>query len=308
VPALPWTNPDWLAEATTWICQRAEVVGEIEQPHVRSWSTVLRVPTTEGDLYFKAVTAIRRFEAPLTGLLAELQPGRVPEVVAVDAERGWMLMRDGGSRLRELVETRADLHHWERLLPDYADLQIEIAFLAENLVALGVHDERLAILPGHFRELLATRPKGLTADEHQRLIDAVPLVDDMCRELAAHGIPETIQHDDLHDGQVFVRDGGYRFFDWGDSCVSHPFHSLTVILRQVARKLDLEPGGSELRRLRDAYLEPYGDLQSVADLAYRTGTIARSLACYRDEEGALEAAYGLKLFLAGGPIGAWQGG
>ena len=138
----------------------------------------------------------------------------------------------------------------------------------------------------------------------------------MCRELAAYGIPETIQHDDLHDGQVFVSDGRYRIFDWGDSCVSHPFHSLTVILRMIAWQRDLEPGGRELQRLRDAYLEPFGQLQAAAELAYRTGTIARNLASHRertalgaefiDEEDATDTGYGLRLFLAGGPIGTWQ--
>jgi Phosphotransferase enzyme family len=280
---------------------------------MRPWSTVLRVPTTDGDLYFKAVSAIHVFEAALTGLLAELQPGRVAEVVATDAERGWMLLCDGGSRLRELVGTRADLHHWERLLPGYAQLQIEMAPHAIRLLELGVPDERLAVLPEHFRELLATHPTGLTREEHQRLIDAAPRVEDMCRELATYGIPGTIQHDDLHDGQVFVSSGRYRIFDWGDSCVSHPFHSLTVILRMIAWQRDLEPGGRELQRLRDAYLEPFGHLQAAAELAYRTGTIARSLAWHRmvtagvmrseDETGA---GYGLKLFLAGGPIGTWQ--
>jgi hypothetical protein len=307
VPELPWTSPEWLSEATAWIREHADVAGDIEQPHVRPWSTVLRVPTTEGDLYFKAVSAVHRYEAALTWLLAEKQPDRVAEVVAVDAERGWMLMRDGGTRLRELIETRADLHHWERLLPDYAQLQIEVAPQAETLVELGVPDERLAVLPDHFRELLATRPKGLTSDEHQRLTDAVPRVDDLCRELAGYGIPETIQHDDLHDGQVFVRNGHYRVFDWGDSCVSHPFHTLTVTLRMIAWQRDLEPGGRELQRLRDAYLEPFGLLQSAADLAYRTGTIARSLAWGRMTIDQPTGAHGgLKLFLANGPIGAWQ--
>ena len=312
---LPWTRPEWLSKATAWIRERADVAGDIEQPHVRPWSTVLRVPTTDGDLYFKAVSAIHIFEAALTTLLAELQPDRVTEVVAMDARRGWMLMRDGGTRLRELVTTPADLHHWERLLPGYAQLQVEMAPHAERLLGLGVPDERLAVLPEHFRELLATNPKGLTREEHQRLIDAAPRVDDMCRELAAYGIPETIQHDDLHDGQVFVSSGRYRIFDWGDSCVSHPFHSLTVILRMIAWQRDLEPGGRELQRLRDAYLEPFGHLQAAAELAYRTGTIARSLASHRertargveflDEDDAARAGYGLKLFLADGPIGTW---
>src|SRR5437016_1843638 len=128
---LAWEDSAFLAAARTWIESPLaglglELAGVIGQPHVRLWSTVLRVPTAEGDVYFKAVAPIHRFEAALTGLLAELQPGRVPEVIAVDAERGWMLMRDGGTRLRELVETRADLHHWERLLPEYAQLQIEM--------------------------------------------------------------------------------------------------------------------------------------------------------------------------------------
>jgi hypothetical protein len=154
VSELPWTSPEWLSEATGWIRERADVAGDIEQPHVRWWSTVLRVPTTDGDLYFKAVSAVHLFEPALTALLAELQPARVPEVVAMDAERGWMLMRDGGTRLRELVATRAELHHWERLLPGYAQLQIEMTPHAARLLALRVPDERLAVLP-ELRELLA---------------------------------------------------------------------------------------------------------------------------------------------------------
>jgi Phosphotransferase enzyme family len=313
---LLWTDPAWLAEATAWIRERVDVAGEIEQPHVRWWSTVLRVPTAEGDLFFKAVAPIHRFEAALTARLAQLQPGRVPELVDVDPERGWLLMRDAGTRLRELVTTPADLHHWERLLPDYAQLQIDVAPYADELLRLKVPDERLSLLPEHLQELLDTRPAGLTDDEHRRLVAAVPRVEEMCRTLAGAGIPPTIQHDDLHDGQVFVRNGRYLVFDWGDSCVSHPFHSLTVVLRALAWKLDLPPGGVQLQRLRDAYLEPFGAGADLAELAYRTGTIARALAWHRmvaarepefvDEDDAAAASYGLKLFLEGGPIGSWR--
>jgi hypothetical protein len=312
---LPWTQPGWLATATAWIRERANLVGEIEQVHVRWWSTVLRAPTIDGDLYFKAAAPAFRFEAPLTAKLSKLQPKRVPELVDVDVDRGWLLMRDGGTRLRELLQTAAELHHWESLLPEYAQLQIDVAPHAEELLALGVPDERLSVLPERFRTLLAHRPEGLTAREYERLVAAAPELEAMCHELAGHGIPETIQHDDLHDGQIFVQDGRYLFFDWGDSCISHPFHTLAVTLRAAAAKFDLEPGGPELRRMRDAYLEPFGDLQDAAELAYRTGTIARSLAWQRyvsaagdlaDEDDRTAVAYGLKLFLAGRPIGSWR--
>lgn len=312
---LPWTEPAWLAEAEAWIRERAKVVGELDQFHVRSWSTVIRVPTRDEDLYFKAVANGFMFEPPLTAKLAELRPDRVPALVDIDPERGWMLMRDAGRRLREVVLTPADLRHWELALPRYAELQIATGPVAGELLALGVPDARLSVLPGQLRALLTEPVLGLGPEEHERAVAALHEFEAMCRELAGYGIPETIQHDDLHDGQVFVHDGRYRFFDWGDSCVSHPFHSLTVTLRATAAKFDLEPGGREVQRLRDAYLEPFGDLGEAADLAYRTGTVGRALAWDRfarsgfpqtEPEDDLATAYGLKLFLQNGLLGSWR--
>ena len=313
---LSWTEPEWLAGAAAWIRARVDVRGEIEQPHVRWWSTVLRVPTSEGSFFFKAVAPVHGFEPALTARLAELQPGRVTEVVDVDPERGWFLMRDAGTRLRELLESPADLHHWERVLPEYGRLQLEVAPYADEFLSLGTPDERLAVLPDLFRELLATRPHGLTEDEYRQVLDAVPRFEEMCLELAEDGLPETIQHDDLHDGQVFVRNDRYLVFDWGDSCVSHPLLSLTVTLRSTAAAFDLEPGGPELRRLRDAYLEPFARGPEIADIAYRVGTVARAIAWKRMvdpreaehlSESDLESpAYGIRLFLRGGAIGTWR--
>jgi hypothetical protein len=315
LPDLRWTEPEWLSGAEAWIRDRADVTGELDQFHVRWWSTVIRVPTRREDLYFKAVANGFLFEPPLTAKLFELKPDRVTEVVDIDAGRGWMLMRGAGRRFREVVLTRADLRHWELALPRYAELQLAAAPLADEVLALGVPDSRLSVLPGQLRAVLAQPVRGLEPEEQERLLAALPRFEDMCRELAAYGIPETIQHDDLHDGQVFLREGRYLFFDWGDSCVSHPFHSLTVALRANAAKFELEPGGAELGRLRNAYLEPFGDLQEAADLAYWTGTVGRALAWdrfvrsgfdYTEPEDDLATAHGLKLFLAGGPIGTWR--
>jgi Phosphotransferase enzyme family len=310
-----WTEPEWLAGAEAWIRERADVAGELDQFHVRWWSTVIRVPTPSEDLYFKAVAKGFMFEPPLTAKLFELKPDRVTAVVDVDVERGWMLMRDAGRRFREIVNSPADLRHWELALPRYAELQLAAAPLADELLALGVPDARLSVLPDQLREVLAQPVRGLTPAQQERVLEALPEFEAMCRELAAYGIPETIQHDDLHDGQVFLRDGRYLFFDWGDSCISHPFHSLTVTLRANAARLGLEPGGPELQRLRDAYLEPFGDLQEAANLAYWTGTVARALAWdrfvrsgfrYTEPDDDLATAYGLKLFVENGPIGSWR--
>ena len=311
---LLWTRPGWRSEAEAWIRAHAEVAGEIEQPHVRPWSTVMRVPTAAGDVWFKAVSAVHHFEPGLSALLAELRPDRVPDVIALDRDRAWMLLGDGGTRLRDLPAT---VEHWERVLPRYAELQIAAAPHMTDLLALGVPDMRLAGLRSRLEEMLSQPPEGLSSDEHRLMLARLPEVEAMAEHLAAHGIPETIQHDDLHDGQVFVRDGQYLVFDWGDACVSHPFHSLTVILRAAAWKLELQPGGRDVLRLRDAYLEPFGapsELAPIAETAYRTGTLARALAYHRflasreaeDQEDAEAVAYGVQRFLERGPIGTWE--
>lgn len=207
----------------------------------------------------------------------------VPELVATDLARGWMLMRDGGVRLREIVEQERDLGRWLELLPSYAELQLDLAADADELVALGAPDRRLAVLPVQLERLLVELG-GLAADEQERL-DAFALdAERMCRELAAVGIPETIQHDDLHDGQVFVRDGRYRFLDWGDSCVSHAFFSMSVTLEGfLAWGLDDVEGSVDVTPFRDAYLSRYAscasrdDLEAAYATAVRLGWVCRAL-------------------------------
>lgn len=318
---MQWLEPQWRDEAETWIRERAQVSGRIEQPHVYPWSTVLRVPTADGDLWFKAVSPQHAFEPELGVLLAEAFPDRVTELIAIDPERRWMLMRDAGTRLREL--DRAGLHDWEAVLPRYAEIQIALGPRAAELLELGVPDQRIAGLANEVeaileddRALLLDEPEGLTSAQREELQARMPELRGLVQELQAAGIPETIQHDDLHDGQVFVKDRRYVISDWGDSCVSHPFHTLTVTLRAIAWKRKLEPGCESLLRLRDAYLEPYDADAALADLAYRTGTLGRALAWHRhmqgrepeewDREDAESVPYGLRLFLENGPIGTWE--
>jgi hypothetical protein len=324
---LTWTDPAWLRQATSWIRSHATVSGAIAQPHVRWWSTVLAVPTPEGLLWFKAAAPVHAFEPGLVELLGRVAPGSVPELVALDRDRGWMLMRDAGERLREQMHAREDLSRWAEVLPRYAELQLAVVPCRDDLFAVGVPDQTLAVLPELLerlladQELLVSGPDTLSPEEYERVLERVPAFVAMRDELAAFGIPETIQHDDLHDANVFVRDGRYVFFDWGDSSVAHPFQTLVVTLRYLAWRFELEPRAPELERARDAYLEPWTqfgthrDLRRAFDLAYQVGTVSRALAHHRfltarepelrgDE--AVAVANGLRLFLAGGPIGTWS--
>ena len=288
-----WRQPEWRARAIRWAERRlAErgiaITGPPDQIHLRTWSTVIRVPTDAGAIFFKAVWPPLRFEAALTAALAKWAPDDVGLALAVDARRGWLLLEDGGERLREVLARDRDLRHWHRILPRYAALQIALAPHARRALALGTPDRRAKALARQYAALLE-RPallrvglkEGLTKTQDSMLRRLAP-------ELEAWGhalelVPDTIQHDDLHDGQVFVKDGRYRILDWGDSCVSHPFLSMSVVERSVAYTLGLEPGSREIARLRDMYLEPFTAfasaqrLRAVYPIAIRLGWISRAL-------------------------------
>ncbi len=154
--------------ASNWRGSVPLAAGVIDQLHVRPWSTVMRVPTDRGDLYFKANTPLLQHEAALVTILAARRPDCVPPLLAVDLERGWMLMADAGTRLREFVERERDLSCWLEILPLYAGLQIDLADQVDEMVAAGVPDLRLSRLPLLYEQLLESLVE-LPVDDRRRL-------------------------------------------------------------------------------------------------------------------------------------------
>ncbi|GAA3741448.1 aminoglycoside phosphotransferase family protein [Micromonospora maritima] len=296
--ATGWDAPGWRESAARWVAEQLgrhgrRVAGPTEE-RVRPWSVVWRVPTDDGDAWFKANSAGTRYEAGVSAALSRLAPGRVPDPLAVDAGRGWSLLPEGGRTLRHVLAADPDPRHWERILPAYADLQRASAAHAGELLALGLPDHRPEVLPGLFTDLLDDtdslllgREGGLTPETLARLRAHADRYARDCRRLADLGIGPAVQHDDLHDGNIFVAAGGPRFFDWGDASLAHPFGTLLVTLRSVAHAFDLSAGDPALLRLRDAYLEAWTDrhdraaLREAAALATTVTTVSRSLSWRR---------------------------
>ncbi|NJN43466.1 MAG: phosphotransferase [Anaerolineae bacterium] len=234
---LLWTQPGWVAEAQAWITtelnhQNIHVSGEFDQFHIRPWSTLFRIPSSQGDVYFKAVVPALAYEAALTQILSKYQPEPMPRLLAVDTARGWLLMADGGKRLRETFAGGENRHLWMEVLSRYANFQKGVFSHVDELIYAGVPDRSCAQLPAIFDELLASKealcldqPNGLALTEYQELIGHREKVIRLSKELATSGIPESIDHGDFHDGNILVQNGKILFFDWGDSGVTHPFFS-----------------------------------------------------------------------------------
>ena len=291
---LPWQDPNWLEQAHEWIHKETmhrsiQITGAIEQPHLYPWSTILIVPTKEGRLYFKATAPGTIYEAALTQKLAQWMPGCMPELIAVDASRGWMLMRDGGEQLRKTIRPSQDIKPWAPVITRYAEVQITLAEHVPEILAIGLPDHRPAALPPLYSQLLADseslmigQEKGLSLLEFQQIQDLTSPFQQICSDLAAFGIPDSIDHGDFHDGNVLLEDGRITFFDWADASVSHPFISLRTffVSIEISLKLNDYSFTPEMAALLHRYLEPWQEFASKEQLltAYRYSRPVASIA------------------------------
>jgi hypothetical protein len=296
---LPERQKSWFEQASTWVHNELErqdiyVTGLIEQPDVSLSSTVLRVPSTVGDIYFKACGLGFAHEPALTDTLWRWRPDCMPPVLAVDLQRGWMLTPDLGTSLRSIIQPTRVLQHWQRVLPLFAEVQIDLIRRINEILELGGLDRRLTMLPDHYERLLTHtgalllgHPNGLSIEEYQRLCHFTPKFRAMCEQLAGYRIPETLHHEDFHDANIFIRNSHYTFADWGESGVAHPFFTLLVTSRVIAWRLKIAEDAPELVNLRNIYLEPWTQYESRENLiaafklAYRVGMVCRALTWHR---------------------------
>jgi hypothetical protein len=267
--------------ADEWIRGFVDPIGPIELVHDRPWARVMRVATTDHIVWFKACSPAQAFEPRLSAELFRRWPDRVAEVLGHDEDRAWLLLKDAGQPIGTLGNPP---EFWMHALPRYAELQRgETTHGADHLLH-GVPDLRLHTLPDRYADLVQ---RDLPLDPHEitrmrRFADQFP---GLCEDLAMRGVPDSIQHDDLHMANLFTHGGDARILDWGDSSISHPFASLVVTFRFLEERNGLPPSDPWFERLRDAYLEPWGTgLSETFTLAMRVGSIAHSIAWLRQRD------------------------
>jgi len=257
----PWARSGWLAEASAWVAGQVRLSGEPE--FVRQWplSAVYRYPTPDGPLYLKAVFSLFRHEPAVTAALAAAHPGLVPDVVAIEAELGLMLMRPFGN---ELGDREASL--WA----DGVRLTAEI--------------QRAWV--GRRPEVAALRAPARGLDTLRGDVESIEALHAAWVRMAGLGLPDTIVHGDLHPWNAAVEPHGVRIVDWSDAAIGPPFLDLGVALFRVRED-------AVRSRLVDAYLEPWHgivpdpELREAAVLGEVLGSVYQSVS-YRQINAAFE--------------------
>lgn len=311
-----WGSDAWRARAVAWLDARLAEhgirrTGAPEQPHLRPWATALRAPTDRGVFWLKAASPGTAFEIRLYRWLPKLAPEQVLEPLAIDEERAWIILPDGGPTLGDAAPGERLVPALARALGDYARLQRALAPHAQELVELGVTDMRAGVMPQRFDEAaaqVAARLANGSAEERATFERARALRETFvagCRELARSPVPPSLDHNDLHPWNIFAAAEGHpaRFYDWGDCVVAHPFASLLPVLGFLRYRLNAAADDPRLEHVRDAYLAEYADVAPHAELvreamlACRVANVARVLTWTRalelldgDEVGQLALA------------------
>jgi aminoglycoside phosphotransferase (APT) family kinase protein len=202
----------------------------------------------------------------------------VTPVLATDPTRALALTPDGGPTLRKTRPDGSgdhDLAAWERILRTYAGLQRATESHLAELRSIGVPDGSPGSLTAIIQGLIDDQavwdradPEDRAAahDARRRLPDLLPVVAAWADELDGSGVARSIQHDDLHGGNVLVGPAGDRIFDWGDASVAHPFGTMTTTMNSIEHATGIDQHGREMRRLRDAYLEAWSDVAPLSAL------------------------------------------
>lgn len=258
-----WSRPGWFEEAAAWMeselarCGYSQL-GPVEQANSWCLSCVLRVPTEEGDIYFKVAADLPLFvnEPAVVAGLAALFPDNIPAPLSMDLGRRWMLLADFGPPVDDGPSLEARIE----MLRLFAQIQIAAAAHLPDLTAMGCFDRRLDKLAVQVDALLndAGALAGLTEAELEQFKSATPRLKAMCAELADFGIPETLVHGDLHLGNAAYENGRMLFFDWTDACIAHPFLDMISIFDEKDEAVQ--------HQLRDAYLALWTDYGSMAQL------------------------------------------
>jgi hypothetical protein len=232
----PWARAGGVAATAAWADKRLAAMGRLRTGRtiqIKSWnlSSILLLPTAEGDAWCKSVPPFFAHEGTVLAMIAADNPSMVPTVLARDAELRTVLLGDvPGDDQWNAPEARlfAMVRAW-------VELQIRWAPRTGELLSAGIPDRRAEAMAALARALVA-RPNvraKLTAAELDALDELVASLPRRLGDLAACGLPETLVHGDFHPGNWRFGERGLVLLDWSDSCVGHPMLDFVAFLDRM---------------------------------------------------------------------------
>lgn len=265
--ARPIQLPDDLNEWVEGQLQKQGIapLSNVETVTDRPWSRVWRLTTGQGTVYCKAVASYMNPELALTAQLWQSHPDLVAEPLAMNTQKGWLLVADAGPMMRRVFSDSSEAEPWFLVLADYARMQIDWMEHSIPLRSLGLPDRSLLTIADQVRPLIdqamnieVEDEKDQLRPEHRPQLEALlENWPEFAATLYPGDLSETLNHGDLHDANIAWQEAHGRIFDWGDASLSHPFMSMRTVLATLERRFGVPSDDAELYPYIQAYLAPW---------------------------------------------------
>jgi hypothetical protein len=258
----------WIDEAVAWLrCETGKNVsltGDIHQYNASGAFALLRFPMQDGSAYWiKATGAPNGHECAVTVALSKLCPDSLAPLIAVRRDWNAWLMQDWGQPLEAISDQLA----LEQAVISIAGLQKTTVGLTNQLMAVGVVDQRVAVLREHSLELIDYLEEAMAQQtstkvaklEHQRLSEIGHILEYACSRMEDLSIPDTVVHGDMNRSNILFDGLHCRFIDWSEAYIGNPFIGFQYLSLLNAETQDI-------LLLKDAYRCAWLDLLDTAQI------------------------------------------
>ena len=224
----PWARPGGVQAMIEWADGFVHRTGPAEL--VKSWnlSCLMRLPTTEGTVWCKAVPRFSEHEGAVLQLLAGVRPNLVPPVLAFTPGLTLLGHVDGVNQWGAGPQVATDM------VAAFVDLQQAVT--VDQLRANRLPDWRSSALLAAIHELSGRNDVRATLVTEEvaaldRLVDELP---GRVTALDECEIGPTLVHGDFHPGNWRGDPGRLVLLDWGDSGIGHPLLDMPAFLGRMS--------------------------------------------------------------------------
>lgn len=220
--------------------------GKIEDIQTTAWSNIHRIHTETGYVYLKITAELLSMEPIIAEMLSEKFHASVPIVIDKNIELNCFLMKDAGTPFWGYKNKELKTTFLTEAIRQYKYIQKQCETYLSDLFALGVPDWQLEKLSEHFQQLIKQEDllinDGMLPDEINKLSKCQSACEKLCNDLAKFNMPATLDHCDLHGGNILIDEKTHHttIIDWGEVVITHPFLSRVGILRGVVQYYDFQ--------------------------------------------------------------------
>ncbi len=259
---LPLSSPGWTYIAMEWLQSAVDhpgsFTGRIRQLNAAGGFVLARFEMErEPSYWLKAVSGQNAHEFDITRKLAEMCPEFLPPIVGWSEPWNAWWMEEAGEPVSLWTSSKL-----ARAISTMAALQKRAIGHNAELLNAGASDHCLPTLRKRLDETFEYLAEAMAMPastkvfpiERRRLLELSQITEDICHQMEALQIPDTIFSTDIQTGNILFKNDHCVFIDWCESAVGNPFVAFEYLCL-------LEPGqrGEWIDDLREAYRQPWRD-------------------------------------------------